>query len=108
MTAVPAPGNRLPESRSRNHKQTLVANIPLASECGVTAVSDVVRPSPAGGEIAVISVDRKGGIRAQGFEFCDPIFLPQLEKPFRSRFRFGAFPFTYHGWISSQRRGIKL
>lgn len=84
-----------------------MANIPLASECGVPAVSDVVRPSPAGGENAVISVDRKGEIGAQGFELCDPISLPQLEKPFRSRFRFGAFPFTCHGWISSQRRGIE-
>lgn len=43
MTAVPAPGNRLPESRSRNLKQTVVANISLASERGVTAGSDVVR-----------------------------------------------------------------
>ena len=45
-------------------------------------------------------------MEVQGF-VCDPISLPQREKPFRSRFRFGAFPFTYHAWISSQRLGIE-
>jgi len=65
MTAVP-PGNRLPESRSRNPQTDPRRKHPLASECGVTAGSDVVRSRPA-----------------------------------------GAFPFTYHAWISSQRLGIE-
>ena len=117
MTADP-PGNRLPESRSRNHKRTIVVALeksqtddrrehPPGLECGVTAGSDVVRPSPGGGQIAVISVDRKGGMGAQGFERCDPISLPQLELAIPQSVRFGTLPFTYYGWISSQRLGIE-
>lgn len=81
MTAVPSPGNRLPGRAREITNRPSLRTFPLASECGVTAGSDVVRPSPAGGEIAVISVDRKGGMGAQGFELCDPISLPQREKP---------------------------
>jgi hypothetical protein len=102
MTAVPAPGNRLP-GRARE-----ITNRPrLGHPPGARAGSDVVRPSPGGGQIAVISVDRKGGMGAQGFERCDPISLPQLELAIPQSVRFGTLPFTYYGWISSQRLGIE-